>query len=118
MLNRSKQRRSGQVTAAFFLCVLLSGNNLRGSAARSLQVQNTDSCSRRVFWFMAITSRSSLEYWRYGEPSRNMSLCGTERSALSCVTCNITPLAVPHDFPAWAALHPGFVRHKWYLQPK
>ncbi|KAL0017739.1 hypothetical protein WJX77_009495 [Trebouxia sp. C0004] len=33
----------------------------------SLQVQNPDSCGRRVFWFTAITSRSSLEYWRYAK---------------------------------------------------
>ncbi len=113
MLNCSKQRRSGQATAAIFLCVLLSVNNLRGSAARSLQVHNTDSCSRRVFWFMAITSRSSLEYWRYGEPSRNVRryVGPSAQPCLALLTIVPVPLAVPHDFSAWAASHSGFVRH-------
>ncbi len=116
MLNCSKKRRSGQATAAIFLCVLLSVNNLHGSAARSLQLHNPDSCSRGVFWFMAITSRSSLEYWRYGEPSRSVSLCA--QPCLALLTDSTGPLTVRHDVPAWAASQTGFVRHQWYLQPK
>ncbi len=109
MLSCSKQRRSGQATAAIFLCVLLSITNLHRSAARSLQVHNADSCSRGVFWFMAITSRSSLEYWRYGEPSRSVSLCA--QPCLALLTDMTGPLPVRHDFPAWAASQTEFVRH-------
>ena len=35
--------------------------------ARSLSAYNSNICTDRLFWFMAITSRSELEYWHYGK---------------------------------------------------
>ena len=38
--------------------------------ARSLNTKSSSSCGKKLFWFMAITTRSDLEYWRYGESYR------------------------------------------------
>lgn len=38
--------------------------------ARSLGTKSSGSCGKKLFWFMAITTRSDLEYWRYGKPRR------------------------------------------------
>lgn len=59
--------RNSLAAASLVLLVLLVDSNVRGTDARLLQDQNPDSCNRRLFWFMAITSRSTLEYWRYAK---------------------------------------------------
>ena len=51
---------------AMAVCGLLISLHFRICSARSLQSQHPDHCSRRIFWFMGITTRSSVEYWRYG----------------------------------------------------
>ena len=68
VMARGRKSMSRDCPVALALLGLLFYSSLHGSLASSFQSQQAESCSRRVFWFMAITSRSTMEYWRYGAP--------------------------------------------------
>ena len=71
------QRGRGLVTdhiiiASVFACLLVCA-----CQARTLHAQSSSSCSKKLFWFTAITTNSDLEYWRYGTSMQLCSQCCT-----------------------------------------
>lgn len=67
---RSNHMGSGSVTVAAVLVVMLAAAGIRCTNAQSLRANHADGCKRRLLWFMATTTKSSLEYWRYGKGGR------------------------------------------------
>ena len=62
---RSMLHNKAYITAILALFLYLPTQQL--TEARSLSAYNSNICTDRLFWFMAITSRSELEYWHYGK---------------------------------------------------
>lgn len=69
LCTHTEQRRPGIV-----LCMLLICTALHSCSARPPPSRHHDECGKRVLWFMAITSRSTLEYWRYGKHAPFMAI--------------------------------------------
>ena len=64
--------------------------------ARALSAQSSDSCSKKLFWFMAITTSSNLEYWRYGE-LRGHSYGTAEILMQTSASCTAAPQTLSAD---------------------
>ena len=62
--DQCKQAVTSTLLVSAVACLLLL---LPVCQARSL-AKSSGSCGKKLFWFMAITTRSDLEYWRYGTP--------------------------------------------------
>lgn len=60
-----RQLCSGRLILAAVL--LLAAAGICCTDARALQAQHGDGCNKRLLWFMATTSTSSMEYWHYGK---------------------------------------------------
>ena len=98
-------RRITKAAAALTLLVLLGCTS---SQARSLSAQASGTCHAKMFWFMATTTSSSLEYWRYGtqygQATPNICTCAYEYCLWSRKNISAPVPRTVNNFPIQVAI--------------